>query len=78
MNGIDTRPTRLAIALAMAFCAPVALAQASATGEAAPKLDEIVVSAPGIAPLPQSRGQMNQTAVAGKRTATSDSASLLK
>ncbi len=78
MNVNDLKPTRLSLALAMAFCAPVALAQAGNASEGAPKLDEIVVSAPGIAPLPQSRGQMNQTAVAGKRTATSDSASLLK
>ncbi|AWI81247.1 TonB-dependent receptor [Parazoarcus communis] len=78
MNVIDVKPTRLTLALAMAFCAPAALAQVVAGSETAPKLDEIVVSAPGLNPLPQTRGQMNQTDVAGKRTGTSDSASLLK
>ncbi|AWI74868.1 TonB-dependent receptor [Parazoarcus communis] len=78
MNVIDVKPTRLTLALAMAFCAPAALAQVVAGSETASKLDEIVVSAPGFAPLPQTRGQMNQTDVAGKRTGTSDTASLLK
>ncbi|TVT59179.1 MAG: TonB-dependent receptor [Azoarcus sp. PHD] len=78
MNVIDVKPTRLTLALAMAFCAPAALAQVVAGSEAASKLDEIVVSAPGLAPLPQTRGQMNQADVAGKRTGTSDTASLLK
>lgn len=78
MNVIDVKPTRLTLALAMAFCAPAALAQVVAGSETASKLDEIVVSAPGLNPLPQTRGQMNQIDVAGKRTGTSDSASLLK
>ncbi len=77
MYGFDTRPTRLALALA--FCAPAALAQTAASGgSGAAKLDEIVVSAPMVAPLPQTRGEMSQTEVAGKRAAMSDTASLLK
>ena len=79
MYGFDTRPTRLALALALAFCAPAALAQTAASGgSGAAKLDEIVVSAPMVAPLPQTRGEMSQTEVAGKRAAMSDTASLLK